>query len=142
MPLTQEVTTPNGVTKVVVGQTQEELDEAVKAVKAEQSAVTPNILDPRDGNKVVSPDNKHTESPYVQPEEGTTVPTAETQGAEKEVVKVDAEKDGATPEQAAEKASDVQPEADDVPAAKTEEDSTDKESSKKTPAKKSTAKKK
>ncbi len=57
----QEVTTKNGAVKNVVAQSQEELDEAVKAVKAEQSAVAPDINNPKDGNKIVSPDNKHTE---------------------------------------------------------------------------------
>lgn len=61
------VTTKNGVEKRVVAQNQEELDEAVKAVKAEQSAVAPDIHNPKDGNKIVSPDNAHTEPPFVQP---------------------------------------------------------------------------
>lgn len=57
----QEVTTKNGVVKNVIAQSQEELDEAVKAVKAEHTDPAPDILDPKDGNKIVSPDNKHTE---------------------------------------------------------------------------------
>jgi hypothetical protein len=57
----KDVETKNGVTKHVIAHSQEELDEAVQAVKAEHSAPAPNILDPRDGNKIVSPDNKHTE---------------------------------------------------------------------------------
>lgn len=84
----EEITTKNGVVKQVIGQTQEELAEAVKAVKNEELSVAPNIHDPRDGNKVVSPDNRHTESSYVQPEEVETAPTAETQGAEKEIERV------------------------------------------------------
>lgn len=57
----EDVTTGNGVVKHVVASSQEELDEAVLAVKAEVSSVAPDINDPSDGNKVVSPDNKHTE---------------------------------------------------------------------------------
>lgn len=72
----EEVKTKNGVTKRVVAGSQEELDEAVKAVKNEQSPVAPDINDPKDGNKIVSPDNKHTEAPYVQPVQ--EVPEEET----------------------------------------------------------------
>lgn len=57
----EDVTSGNGTVKHVVAQSQEELDEAVRAIKAEHSAPAPDILDPRDGNKIVSPDNRHTE---------------------------------------------------------------------------------
>lgn len=53
----EDVTTKNGVIKHVVANSQEELDEAVKAVKAEYQAPAPDIHDPKDGNKIVSPDN-------------------------------------------------------------------------------------
>lgn len=57
----EDVTTKNGVVKHVVAQSQEELDEAVKAIKAEETPTPPDINDPEDGNKIVSPDNLHTE---------------------------------------------------------------------------------
>lgn len=53
--------------KVVVASNPQELAEGVAAVKAEVTAVAPDITNPKDGNKIVSPDNKHTEEPYVQP---------------------------------------------------------------------------
>lgn len=65
----KDVETKNGVVKHVVANSEEELAEAVKAVAAEQSAVAPDIHNPKDGNKIVSPDNLHTELPYVQPVE-------------------------------------------------------------------------
>lgn len=79
------VTTKNGVEKRVVAQSQEELDEAVKAVKAEQSAVAPDIHNPKDGNKIVSPDNKHTEAPFVQsadPDSPEETPEEDTKTSE------------------------------------------------------------
>lgn len=57
----EEVTTQNGIKKTIVANSKEDLDEAVKVAKAEQSAVAPDIHNPEDGNKIVSPDNKHTE---------------------------------------------------------------------------------
>lgn len=56
---TQKVTNKDGVEKNVIAQTQEELDEQVKAIRGEAAPVAPNIDDPKDGNKVVSPDNTH-----------------------------------------------------------------------------------
>jgi hypothetical protein len=65
----EDVETKNGVTKHVVANSKEELAEAVKAAKAEKSPQAPDIDNPKDGNKVVSPENSHTEAPYVQPSE-------------------------------------------------------------------------
>lgn len=62
----QDIETKNGVVKHVTARTEEELAEAVKAVKAEKSEVAPDITNPKDGNKIVSPENRHTELPYVQ----------------------------------------------------------------------------
>jgi hypothetical protein len=53
----EDVETKNGVVKHVTANSKEELAEAVKAVKAEQSAVAPDINNPKHGNRVVSPDN-------------------------------------------------------------------------------------
>lgn len=57
----KDVKTGNGVYKHVVALTKEELAEAVAAVKAEVTTVAPDITNPDDGNKIVSPDNLHTE---------------------------------------------------------------------------------
>jgi hypothetical protein len=65
----EDVETKNDVVKHVVANTKEELAEAVKAVKAEKSADAPDITNPKHGNRIVSPDNAHTEAPYVQPSE-------------------------------------------------------------------------
>lgn len=71
----ETVTTKNGVEKRIVAQSQEELAEAVKIAKAEQSAEVPNIHNPEDGNKIVSPENRHTESvPPVVDNNVETVP--------------------------------------------------------------------
>lgn len=94
----ETVTTKNGVVKRIVASSRQELDEAVKAAKNEQTPDAPNIHDPRDGNKIVSPDNKHTENPPVQPPEGSTEPTAESQGAENEIRKVEERKNSDVPQ--------------------------------------------
>lgn len=53
----KEVTTKDGVVKNIIASTQEELDEAVKIAKSDEAPYQPDINDPKDGNKVVSPDN-------------------------------------------------------------------------------------
>jgi hypothetical protein len=57
----KNVKTGNGSVKHVVANSKEELGEAVEAVKAEVSAVAPDINSSEDANKIVSPDNLHTE---------------------------------------------------------------------------------
>lgn len=62
-----EVKTKDGLVKRVVAGSQEELDEAVKVVKNDQQAVSPDLHGTKDANKIVSPDNLAVEPPYVQP---------------------------------------------------------------------------
>jgi hypothetical protein len=61
----KDVKTGNGNVKHVVALTKEELGEAVEAVKAEFTPAPPDINNPADANKIVSPDNRHTELPPV-----------------------------------------------------------------------------
>lgn len=53
----KEVTTKDGNVKNVIAGSQEELDEAVKVLKGDEAPRQPDINDPKDGNKIVSPDN-------------------------------------------------------------------------------------
>lgn len=53
----QEVVTKNGVTKTIIASTPEELAEGVKAAEREKAAKAPDIHNPKDGNKIVSPEN-------------------------------------------------------------------------------------
>lgn len=57
----KEVTTKSGILKTIVASSQEELDEAVAAAKAEVAPVSPDLHNPDDANVIVSPDNLHTE---------------------------------------------------------------------------------
>ena len=51
------VKTKDGVEKTVVANSEEELKEAVAAVKKDQAPVAPDINNPADANKIVSPEN-------------------------------------------------------------------------------------
>lgn len=53
----EEVKNKDGVVKNIIASSQEELDEAVKIAKGDEAPYQPDINDPKDGNKVVSPDN-------------------------------------------------------------------------------------
>lgn len=64
----EQVTTKDGHVKTVVASSQEELDEAVKAVKGDAAPVSPDLTVPGD-NAIVSPDNLAVEPPYVQPKD-------------------------------------------------------------------------
>lgn len=55
----KEITTKDGVVKNIIANSQEELDEAVKVSKGDEAPKQLDINDPKDGNKVVSPDNLH-----------------------------------------------------------------------------------
>lgn len=57
----KNVKTGNGNVKNVIALNKEELAEAVAAVKAEFTPAPPDITNPKDANKIVSPDNLHTE---------------------------------------------------------------------------------
>lgn len=58
--LTQEITTGNGVVKMIMASDPQELAEAVAAAEVEVSQTQPDINNPEDGNKVVS-DVLHTD---------------------------------------------------------------------------------
>ncbi len=60
--LSREVTTKGGVTKTIMADNPEELEQAVRAAEAEEAKTQPDINNPEDGNKVVSPDNIHTDA--------------------------------------------------------------------------------
>jgi hypothetical protein len=62
----EEVTTQEGVVKTIVANDPQELAEGVAAAKAEVPVVAPDINNPEDGNKIVSPDNQHTEPAFDQ----------------------------------------------------------------------------
>lgn len=53
----KEVKNKDGFVKRVVAGSEEELKEAVKAVKLESAPVSPNIDSSKDANKVVTPDD-------------------------------------------------------------------------------------
>ncbi len=63
----QEVTTKDGLVRVVRANSEAELAEAIQSSEDTRTAVAPDITDPEDGNKIVSPENKGVEAPYVQP---------------------------------------------------------------------------
>lgn len=69
----EQVTTKDGHVKNVVADSQEELDEAVKAVKNDSVPVSPDLTVPGD-NAIVSPDNLAVEPPYVQPKDPEEIP--------------------------------------------------------------------
>jgi len=74
MSFQKEVVTGNGVTKNIIANSQEELDAQVKAAKTEVSAVAPDINDPKDGNKIVSPPavvDNNVEEPVVKKKKST-----------------------------------------------------------------------
>lgn len=83
----QEVKTKDGFIKTVVADNEQELAEGVAAVKSDSYPVSLDLHNPKIPNQIVSPDNKHTENPPVQPPQGSTEPTAEAQGAENEIRK-------------------------------------------------------
>jgi hypothetical protein len=56
-----EVTTKDGHVKRVVAGSQEELDEAVKVLKNDVQAVSPDLHAPAEPNAIVSPENKAVE---------------------------------------------------------------------------------
>lgn len=51
------VVTKDGVEKTVKAYSKEELEEGIKAVKKDKAPVAPDINNPADGNKIVSPEN-------------------------------------------------------------------------------------
>lgn len=53
----KEVKTKDGFVKRVVAGSEEELREAIAAVKAESAPVSPNIDSKKDANVIVTPDN-------------------------------------------------------------------------------------
>lgn len=75
----KEVTTKDGTVKMVVASSQEELDEAVKVISQDEAPVAPDIDDPKDANKVVSPENTHAQG-VEEISEHKDVDTTVTQG--------------------------------------------------------------
>lgn len=74
--------------KTIIAQDSEELQQAVDAVKAEKAHVAPDINDPKDGNKIVSPNNPHIGETVYETEEPAkdedvnreTIPTTNARG--------------------------------------------------------------